>query len=789
MTGNVRRRLRYAARISSLALLLLFSSAVPALSEPRVSVRVFASAPALVEDEESLLSRWQFGWRVVAEVRGATQCDQWSLTATGPGGTTFAREGGARQETELVGFVESKSLARLNASARCTIAGQSVDGTAEEAFVDGPATPDATTSVTPPQRVLDNASQAELRLAAGQLANTAVLACHSVARRKLVRGASRLLSVLRPLCVTSMVGAHAALRAASERARQGETGYVVEVAAFGVASRASLRRLCRRIAPRGRRRCGEPLRAAALRYLTAATRSAENAQALADTLSGYDSSGSSGGFAQAAGARAYAGQLADAYRVQRKRAAALMAQLRRLGVDVRLSRRQMKRAERDFVRLAGVPRPIRRRIGSSANPQTARRLLNLRKRNHRDARELRRLLASPLPSTALTAIAQQMTLEMLLESVDRLATDASDPSSSVARREVERRVQRLALLCDPDARAEEARAAAIATQRLGGPHRGLLRRIAAPIAANPPRERPAGCPPPPTPATGSFLQFGGFGAGVGQLDRPTDVAVGPGGIYVADQGNARVQRFAADGTLLGSWGTRAVDAVTIADGEFIEPVGVALDGAGNVYVSDFRADRIQKFSATGAFIGKWGTTGSGDGQFQRVGGLAVDPSGNVYVVDPANSRVQKFSSDGTFLGKFGAQGSGPGQFRAPRGITTDANGMIYVAERDNGRIQVYSPDGVLVREWGRRGLADGEFNGAYDVAIDRAGNVWVADLYGYRLQSFTATGTLLGKLETFGPNRESFNPFAVSFDAQGNLYVADIAGGTGDRIVVFAGVG
>ena len=80
------------------------------------------------------------------------------------------------------------------------------------------------------------------------------------------------------------------------------------------------------------------------------------------------------------------------------------------------------------------------------------------------------------------------------------------------------------------------------------------------------------------------------------------------------------------------------------DGQFGNPVSVAVDTSGNVYVSEInRNQRIQKFSSTGSFLTKWGSAGSGDGQFSNPSAIAVDSSGNVYVGERGNQRIQKFS--------------------------------------------------------------------------------------------------------------------------------------------------
>jgi DNA-binding beta-propeller fold protein YncE len=148
--------------------------------------------------------------------------------------------------------------------------------------------------------------------------------------------------------------------------------------------------------------------------------------------------------------------------------------------------------------------------------------------------------------------------------------------------------------------------------------------------------------------------------------------------------NHRIQRFSATGSFLGKWGSQGS-----GDGQFDRPYGVAVAADGAVYVADTYNSRIQRFSATGQFLGKWGSQGSNDGQFISPYGVAVAPDSTVYVADTYNSRVQRFSATGSFLGKWGSYGSSNGQFNVLSGVAVTLDGTVYVADSVNNRIQAF----------------------------------------------------------------------------------------------------
>lgn len=101
---------------------------------------------------------------------------------------------------------------------------------------------------------------------------------------------------------------------------------------------------------------------------------------------------------------------------------------------------------------------------------------------------------------------------------------------------------------------------------------------------------------------------------------------------------------------------------------------------------------MQVFGPDGEFRRAWGSVGDGEGQFRRAIGIAVDDAGNVYVTDDERPEVQVFDGAGTPVRTFGEEGDGPGGLVHATGIDVDETGTVWVADYEAKRIQAFDPD-------------------------------------------------------------------------------------------------
>jgi DNA-binding beta-propeller fold protein YncE len=278
--------------------------------------------------------------------------------------------------------------------------------------------------------------------------------------------------------------------------------------------------------------------------------------------------------------------------------------------------------------------------------------------------------------------------------------------------------------------------------------------------------------------------LGGPGTAEGQFNAPRGLKVAPdGSLYVADSRNHRIQHLAPDGAVLKTWGSFGdVSAGTGADGAFNEPWDVAVGPDGSVYVSDTWNHRVQKFTADGTFVKKWGYFGQGEAPeaFWGPRGLAVDKNGRLYVMDTGNKRVVIFSADGEFINQFGTAGFDPGQFDEPVGIAVDEQGNVYITDTWNQRVQVLQPsaDGQSfspVRAWDFAGWKGQSLDNKPFLAVSPVnGHVFVTDPESPRVVEFDSEGNLVRSWGEYSSTTEGFGlASGVAVAPDGSVWVSD----------------
>jgi DNA-binding beta-propeller fold protein YncE len=201
-------------------------------------------------------------------------------------------------------------------------------------------------------------------------------------------------------------------------------------------------------------------------------------------------------------------------------------------------------------------------------------------------------------------------------------------------------------------------------------------------------------------------------------------------LYVSDRPTGQVHVYDRDGAYL-----RTLALPTPIPGW--QPMGLAFDAAGNLYVSDLggQVNRVEMFDRSLALVR---TFGEAD-RLSFPNGVAVDAAGNVYVADSNNGRLLAYRPDGTLLAEVG-RGSGTGELALPRGLAVDGRGRIYVGDATGQGVLVYqladgaSPELEYLGFFGGEGIADGRFSFPNGVAADGRGRLYVGDTNNDRVQ-------------------------------------------------------
>jgi len=316
--------------------------------------------------------------------------------------------------------------------------------------------------------------------------------------------------------------------------------------------------------------------------------------------------------------------------------------------------------------------------------------------------------------------------------------------------------------------------------------------------------------------------FSGDGAAAtsAQVNGPYGVAVdGVGNVFIADSSNHRVRRIDAVTGLISTFAGTGVggfsgDGGAATSAQLNSPLGVAVDGSGNVFIADTFNHRVRRVDVGTGLISTLAGTGtsgfSGDGaaatsaQLYYPFGVAVDGGGNVFIADSSNHRVRRVDVVTGLISTFAGTGT-PGffgdgaaatdaQLYYPFGVGVDGVGNVFIADYFNHRVRLVDAVTGLISTFAGNGT--GGFSGdggaatsaqlysPIGVAVDGGGNVFIADSNNHRVRRvdvgtgliITIAGTGINGFSGDGAAATSAqlnNPYGVAVDGNGNVFIAD----------------
>jgi RHS repeat-associated protein len=324
-----------------------------------------------------------------------------------------------------------------------------------------------------------------------------------------------------------------------------------------------------------------------------------------------------------------------------------------------------------------------------------------------------------------------------------------------------------------------------------------------------------------TGGTCGFAGDGGLATSA-RLCYPQGVAVdGSGNVYIADYGNHSIRKVTASTGVIstvagiGGSGGYSGDGGQATSAQLALPMAVAIDSSGNMYIADYGNDLIRKVNSSGVistFAGTYNSKGyTGDGgaatsaQLNNPIGVAVDASGNVYIVDSANNAIRKVTVSTGIISTYegGPNASCYGNCPAtnavlnyPYDVAVDASGNVYTSEYWGGLIaEVTASTEIMniVAGVGSLGYSgdDGPATSAHlnypaGVAVDAHGNVYIVDSANLRIRKVTASTGVINTIAGNGTagytgdgglatDAEINYSNGAAVDASGNFYFADVS--------------
>jgi len=251
---------------------------------------------------------------------------------------------------------------------------------------------------------------------------------------------------------------------------------------------------------------------------------------------------------------------------------------------------------------------------------------------------------------------------------------------------------------------------------------------------------------------------------------------GPSGIAVDGAGNAWVTNPSDDAvTVISTSGTFLSGTNGFTGGGLSHPLGIAIDSSGNAWVDNLGSNSVTEISTSGTFLS--GTNGYTGGGLNEPEGIAFDGLGNAWVANEGGNSVTEISSTGTFPS--GTNGYTGGGFSDPDGIAIDGAGNAWAANFGINSLTEISNAGAVLS--GANGYTGGGLDFPQGIAIDSSGNAWTPNDLGESVSKFSNTGAILSGTTGYTGGSLS-QPTAIAIDGSGSAWISNFHGNTVTRL-------
>ncbi|HEY1986261.1 MAG TPA: Ig-like domain repeat protein [Terracidiphilus sp.] len=306
------------------------------------------------------------------------------------------------------------------------------------------------------------------------------------------------------------------------------------------------------------------------------------------------------------------------------------------------------------------------------------------------------------------------------------------------------------------------------------------------------------------------------------LNLPSSLVLdGAGNMYIADSGHHRIRKVdAATGlisTVVGNGNALySGDNGAAVNATLNTPSGIAIDGAGNLYIADTGNNVVRKVAAsTGkitTFAGNINATALGDGgpatsaNLNQPQGVTVDPAGNLFIADTNNHRIRRVDVNTGIINTVAGNGTtavnGSGSYSGDNGpaiaaglnfpfaVAFDAAGDMYIPDASNNRVRMVNTSGVITTFAGVGTVGNSGDGGPATsaglwypagVIVDAAQNTYISDSQNNSIRKVSAASgnisTVVFNSKSFGNGGVStislYGPRGLALDGSGNLFIAD----------------